>query len=114
MRLNDFLDLLLNEPEQIKFTDTISVVDAYYAFTPTAFRNGELQNAAGQNSGSCKLFSFARLQNLTQAQTLSCFGDYYRVDVMQYPDATDHQNIRNFIRFGWDGIEFESDALKPL
>ncbi len=114
MRLNEFLDLLSNEPEQIKFTDTISVVDAHYAFAPTAFRNGELQNAAGQNSGSCKLFSFARLQNLTQAQTLSCFGDYYRVDVLQHPDATDHQNIRNFIRFGWDGIEFESDAVKSL
>ena len=114
MHLSEFLDLLSNEPEHIKFTDTISVVDSHYEFTPTAFRNGELQNAAGQNSGSFKLFSFARLQNLTKAQTLSCFGDYYRVDVLQHPDATDHQNIRNFIRFGWDGIEFESEALKPL
>jgi hypothetical protein len=114
MKITEFLTLVFTKPEQIKFTDTISVIDTHYQFTPTAFRNGELQNAVGQNSGSCKLFSFARLHQLTPAQTLTCFGDFYRIDVLQNPDATDHQNIRNFMRFGWDGIEFESNALTPL
>ena len=114
MRLAEFLTLLSNHPEQIKFSDAIDTVDANYGFTPTGFRNGELLNAAGQNSGSCKIFSFARLQNLTRDQTLNCFGDFYRVDVLQHPDALDHQNIRNFIQFGWDGIEFQGEALTRL
>jgi hypothetical protein len=111
MQLNAFLTKLNETPEHISFTDTIATVDANYDFTPTAFRNGELENAAGQNSGACKLLSLAKLHNLSPAQTLQCFGDYYRVDVLLYPDATDHQNIRNFIRFGWDGVHYDGVAL---
>ena len=112
MQLDAFFIKLKHTPEQVSFADTIAAVDANYEFTPTAFRNGELENAAGQNSGSCKLLSLARIHDLSVAQTLQCFGDYYRVDVLQHPDATDHQNIRNFIRFGWDGVEFASQALR--
>ncbi len=111
MQLDDFFHKLNTTPEHVAFTDTIATVDANYDFTPTAFRNGDLENAAGQNSGSCKLLTLAKLHELTVAQTLQCFGDYYRVDVLQHPDATDHQNIRNFIRYGWDGVKFEGSAL---
>jgi len=111
MQIDQFIAQLNNNPESIHFKDTITLIDSYYDFTPTAFQNGELQNAAGQNSGSCKLFSFAQLHHLDAQQTLVCFGDYYRIDVLQHPEATDHQNIRNFIKFGWDGIRFESKAL---
>lgn len=113
MQLDTFLTKLKNTPEQITFAETIATVDANYEFTPTAFRNGEVQNAAGQNSGSCKIFSLAQLHDLSVEKTLHCFGDYYRVDVLQHPDATDHQNIRNFIQFGWKGITFEGAALRP-
>lgn len=111
MSINNFIAQLTNSPESIGFQYTIATIEAHYDFTPTAFQNGELHNAAGQNSGSCKLFSFAQLHQLTPAQTLACFGDYYRIDVLQHPDATDHQNIRNFIQFGWDGIRFEGQVL---
>jgi hypothetical protein len=111
MLLNEFLSRLANRPLDITFTHTIAVIDANYTFTATAFRNGELQNEAGQNSGSCKLFSFAQLHKLTKEQTLACFGDYYRIDVLQNPTANDHQNIRNFMQFGWGGIEFSGQAL---
>jgi hypothetical protein len=111
MQLHVFLAKLTSTPEQISFSETIATVEANYEFMPTAFRNGELENAAGQNSGSCKLLSFAKLHDLSPEQTLHCFGDYYRSDVLQHPDATDHQNIRNFIRFGWDGVHFENPAL---
>jgi hypothetical protein len=113
MTLEQFFTALNNAPASIQFNDTIAVIDANYQFTPTAFKNGTLVNEAGQNSGSCKLFSFAQLHGLSQAQTLSCFGDYYRVDVLQHPEANDHQNIRNFIQFGWAGIQFDSAALSP-
>lgn len=111
MQLDAFLTKLNATPEQINFTDTIAAIDANYEFTPTRFCNGELENAAGQNSGSCKLLSFAKLHNLSLAQTLHCFGDYYRTDVLQHPDADDHQNIRNLIRFGLDGVRFDGTAL---
>lgn len=109
----EFLRRLGETPEDIAFSDTMAVIDANYEFTPTAFTNGALHNAAGQNNGSCKVFSFARLHDLSAEQTLHCFGDYYRKDVLGNPQGTDHQNIRNFINTGWAGIAFAGDALKP-
>jgi len=111
MTIDSFIATLHTTPDNIQFIDTIAVIEAHYEFTPTAFQNGALKNEAGQNSGSCKLFSFAKLHGLTEQQTLACFGDYYRIDVLQHPDAQDHQNIRNFIQFGWKGIQFDQQAL---
>ena len=113
MELENFLQRLNDAPGSIAFTDTLAIIDALYDFTPTAFSNGATRNEAGQNNGSCKLFSFAKLHTLTKAQTLACFGDYYRKDVLCTPDGTDHQNIRNFMKSGWEGIRFEGEALKP-
>jgi len=70
-----------------------------------------LVNQAGTNEGSCKIFAFAQLNQLNQQQTLNLFGDYYRLDVLNNPDGTGHQNIRNFMQFGWDGIRFNGEAL---
>ena len=116
MNLDTFLQRLNDAPEQIEFEETMAVIEGNYAFTPSAFRNGGLSNEAGQNSGSCKLFGFAQLQGLSPQQTLACFGRYYREDVLQHPDGSDHQNIRNFMQSGWEGITFEGQPLtrKPL
>ena len=111
MTLSDFLNTLLNAPETIEFNDTMVVIESLYEFTPTRFMNGELINEAGENSGSCKLFTFAKLQNLTEAQTLACFGTYYRDDVLKNPNNDDHQNIRTFMQTGLSGIKFDGDAL---
>ncbi|MDX8399330.1 MAG: HopJ type III effector protein [Gallionellaceae bacterium] len=111
MQLSTFLQQLNTAPESIAFNDTMALIDSMYEFTPVAFKNGSLLNEAGQNNGSCKLFSFASLHGLSQQQTLHCFGAYYRDDVLGHPDATDHQNIRNFITTGWTGIEFNGTAL---
>lgn len=111
MSINTFIEKINSNPDAVQFAETIAVIDENYEFTPTAFQNGSLKNDAGQNSGSCKLFSFAQLHNLTEAQTLVCFGDYYRVDVLEHPEAQDHQNIRNFMKFGWGGIAFDGQAL---
>lgn len=111
MTLDSFLKKLNETPQEVAFTDTMAVVEALYDFTPTAFQNGDLHNEAGQNSGSCKLFSFAKLQNFSVEQTLACFGDFYRKDVLENPDVSNHQNIRNFMKTGWEGISFEGTAL---
>ncbi len=106
-----YLEILMTAPDSINFETTMGVIDANYDFTPSAFRNGEMQNEAGQSNGSCKIFSFARLNRLTPQQTLHCFGSYYRDDVLEHPQGSDHQNIRNVIRTGWDGIVFKGNAL---
>ena len=106
-----FLEKLKQAPESIAFAETIATIEENYDFTPTAFENGLQHNASGENSGSCKLFAFAQLQNLTEAETLSCFGAFYYDDVLKNPNGTDHQNIRNFMKTGWDGIAFYGSAL---
>lgn len=111
MNIDTFIEKINSMPDAIHFDDTIAVIDTHYEFAPTAFQNGLLKNAAGQNSGSCKLFSFALLQQLSEAQTLACFGDYYRIDVLHHRDGQDHQNIRNFMQYGWAGITFDGNAL---
>ena len=110
--MNSFLEKLNFAENTIEFTDTMAVIDENYEFTAQEFKNGDLVNQAGDNSGSCKIFSFAKLNQLTQEQTLACFGKYYRDDVLQNPSNTDHQNIRNFMKTGWQGIEFKALALK--
>ena len=106
-----FLEQLQENPKSITFQDTINVIEENYDFEPTAFKNGNQQNNAGENNGSCKIFSFAKLQNLSKEETLACFGSYYFEDVLNNPNGNDHQNIRNFMQFGWDGIHFEGEAL---
>jgi hypothetical protein len=111
MSISTFLEKLKEAPESISFTDTIATIEENYTFTPTAFQNGEQHNATGENSGSCKLFAFAQLQKLSAAETLACFGAYYFEEVLGDPNGTNHQNIRNFIKTGWDGIQFEGEVL---
>ena len=92
------------------FSDVIGFIEARYTHTPTAFKNGQQLNAANENQGSAKIFSFAKLNGLDQAQTLSLFAEHY-ASVLATPDGTDHQNIRQFMQHGWDGVQFETLAL---
>ena len=93
-----------------KFADVIAFIEARYQHTPTAFQNGAQFNAATENQGSAKVFSFAQLEGLNQADTLSLFAEHY-ASVLATPEGTDHQNIRQFMQNGWNGIKFEGDAL---
>jgi hypothetical protein len=111
MTLQVFLQKLESQPEAIEFSDTIATIEASYQFTETAFENGAQRNEAGQNSGSCKIFAFAKLNGLSEAQALACFGQYYRDDVLGHPEGSDHQNIRQFMAHGWAGINFSGTAL---
>jgi hypothetical protein len=111
MPIASFLEVLITSPETISFDDSITVIENNYSFKETAFTNGEARNEAGQNNGSCKIFAFGHLNNLTEEQTLNCFGDYYRNDVLGNPDGDDHPNIRNFIKQGWPGVSFDGEAL---
>jgi hypothetical protein len=113
LSLSNFLERLRKNPGELSFADTMEVIENNYSFEPAKFLNGAQTNLAGQNSGSCKIFSFARVLNLTKEDTLFCFGEYYRKDVLGIPDGEDHANIRQFMRTGWEGISFEREALAP-
>ncbi len=113
MTVSDFI-AKLSTPSSVDFEDTMTIINEHYNYQPTAFSNGtgdsKVTNDAGQNEGSCKIFAFAQLNELSQEATLLCFGRFYQ-DVLNTPQGTDHSNIRNFIKDGWAGIKFEGTAL---
>lgn len=110
MTITQFKDKLNNQPNQVLFSETMQLIEDYYTFIPTAFTNGEVSNKAGENSGSCKVFAFALVQKLTEKETLICFGEHYR-NVLEDSEGTSHQNIRNFMKFGFDGLTLANKAL---
>jgi hypothetical protein len=113
MHITSLLSQLHAKPETIEFQQVMDVIAAHYDYTPTRFSNGPVVNEAGTNEGSCKLFAFAQLQNLSEVETLALFGKFYREDVLGNPAGEDHSNIRNFILDGWLGIAFDGVPLTP-
>jgi hypothetical protein len=115
--LKELLQRIKTQADSVSFAEVMAIIDSHYDYQPSGFDNGcnddMVHNPAGSNEGSCKIFAFARLNHLDAAQTLACFGDYYRIDVLASPDGTDHGNIRHFIRHGWAGIRFEQFPLNP-
>lgn len=103
--------------QPVEFEETLAVIAAHYHYRPTRFCNGlgadRLVNEPGSNEGSCKIFYFARLHGLSEAETLALFGGYYRDEVLRRPTGNDHRNIRTFMRYGWSGIHFAEAALVP-
>ena len=110
MQLKSFIHKLKTNPKTISFTETMQVIDTHFSFVPTAFVNGEINNNAGENNGSCKLFVFAIHQNLTKEETLFCFGEHYK-SVLEDINGNSHQNIRNFMKTGFDGLSFGRKVL---
>lgn len=96
---------------EAKFADVLAYIESRFEHQPTAFKNGQQQNAASENQGSAKVFSLAQIEGLNQTETLSLFAEHYAA-VLNTPEGTDHQNIRQFMQHGWDGVTFEGKALQ--
>lgn len=111
MTIENFKNRLKSDPTEIEFSDTINIIEKNYTFSPSAFKNGDLQNSSTENLGSCKVFSFAVKQQLTKEETLACFAQYYFNDVLENLNGTGHQNIRNFMNTGFEGLSFDKQAL---
>ncbi|MBE7696447.1 HopJ type III effector protein [Tenacibaculum finnmarkense] len=111
MTLQEFKNKLRNTPKELDFSETMNVIEENYTFTPSAFKNGDLENTSTQNLGSCKVFSFAIKQQLSKEETLACFAQYYFIDVLETPNGAGHQNIRNFMKTGFEGLVFENETL---
>ncbi|MFJ3520554.1 HopJ type III effector protein [Streptomyces sp. NPDC090131] len=93
-----------------EFADTLAFVTARYEYQPEAFRNGEQENAAGENEGSCKTLALALLEGLSDQEALQAFGEHYR-SVLATPNGTDHSNIRNLMAHGLAGVRFAGQPL---
>lgn len=101
-------------PEKLSalpFSEIIRYIDAHYRYTPAAFTNGALVNAAHENQGSAKIFYFASLHKLSEPDTLMLFAEHYE-SVLKDASGTSHQNIRNFMKYGWKGIVFHGTVLQ--
>jgi hypothetical protein len=114
LTIAQLLQQLRNAADSIAFHQVIETINTHYSYMPTQFSNGIgtdcITNAAGTNEGSCRIFAFAQLHNLSEQETLAGFGQFNR-DVLQNPDGGDHANIRTFMRHGWRGIRFAGTAL---
>lgn len=104
----ELLEKLRNK--SIQFTDVLSYIESNYDISASAFVNGNQENAENQNQGSAKVLSFAKLNDLSEEDTLLLFAEHYQA-VLDTPDGIDHQNIRQFMISGWDGVKFDKTVL---
>lgn len=104
--MNNLINDLKNT--EIPFVDIIKSIEKDYQHTPTAFKNGDVFNEADQNQGSAKVFAFAKINHLSKDDTLLLFAEHYKT-VLADPEGNNHQNIRQFMVHGWDGITFEGE-----
>ncbi len=111
--MKDQLTALLKKLKEnsVAFKEVIEFIESYYTHHPTAFRNGQAYNEATQNQGSAKVLTFAQLNKLDKTDTLHLFAEHYQA-VLKTPEGTDHQNIRQFMIHGWEGVGFEGEALR--
>ena len=74
MTVETLLAQLQNAPESVDFKTVMDTIATHYDYTPSRFSNGigddAVINEAGSNEGSCKIFAFAQLNQLSSEQTL--------------------------------------------
>ncbi|BFM10472.1 HopJ type III effector protein [Simiduia litorea] len=112
MNLADFLDKLHASPADIQFSEVMSLIEQHFTYLPSGFTNAGQRSEAGQNEGSCKIFALAKHLKLSDQACLACFGDFYRIDVVQNPAGTDHANIRQCLKTGLANISFDRPPLQ--
>ena len=75
MTESQLIEQLENTPENVEFDQVISIIAENYNYQPTSFTNGVDDNMAineaGTNEGSCKLFSFGLLNQLSDTEMLA-------------------------------------------
>lgn len=96
--------------DDFAFSETLAFAAEHYDYQPSAFRNGTVDNAAGQNEGSCKTLGLALLEGFSLDEALRAFGEHYR-SVLATPDGSDHGNIRALMAHGLEGVHFEHQPL---
>jgi hypothetical protein len=93
--------------DDLTFEEVMEMIDEHFEDGLIEFKNGDMVNAQGENMGSAKILSYAALSQMDKETTLKLWGQYYR-EVLADPDGDSHPNIRNFMKYGWDGVPFEN------
>lgn len=106
--LADFRASLRNR--QHRFSETLAYIESAYDYQPSRFINGNVENAAGENEGSCKTLGLAVLEGFTAEEALLAFGEHYQ-SVLANPSGTDHRNIRALMETGLTGVRFDQQPL---
>ena len=96
---------LKTEPKKLTFDETMEAIGQSYELRDVAFSVGPVQSEAGQNRGSAKILSFAKLVGLNKIEALRLFGEHYE-SVRQDPEGQGHANIRAFMDCGFAGLAF--------
>jgi hypothetical protein len=94
--------------DDLKFEDVMNLIEKYYEVGLIEFKNGEIVNKPGENEGSGKILSYAALSSLDKDTTLKLWGEYFK-EVLSDPDGDSHPNIRNFMKYGWEGTSLHDD-----
>lgn len=92
------------------FSATLAFIESRYDYTPSRFLNGDVENSAGVNEGSCKTLGLARLEGFSTEEALLAFGEHYR-SVLDTPEGSDHGNIRALLVSGLEGVRFDRQPL---
>lgn len=106
--LRDFRARLRNRNHP--FSDTLAFIGEAYDYQPSRFVNGNVENAAGENEGSCKTLGMAVLEGFSTEEALLAFGEHYQA-VLTNPSGNDHRNIRALMETGLPGVRFDQPPL---
>jgi hypothetical protein len=96
--------------EQPLFAATLAFIAAQYVYRPSAFVNGSVENALGQNQGAGQTLSLALLEDFSLEETLLAFGEHYR-SVLATAQGSYHANIRALLSTGLAGVRFAEAGL---
>ena len=110
MEIEQLTPAFLRENPTTPFVAILAYIQANFSYTPQSFQNGTKLNLASENQGSAKVLFFAKQANWSAEDTLLLFAEHYQ-DVVQNPTGTSHENIRQFIQNGWEGVKFDGNVL---
>lgn len=94
------------------FNDVLNFIDNHYITQAVSFKNGKLINGSHENQASARVLSLAKIFALSEEETLSLYAEHYQ-SVLADPKGKGHENIRNFMEYGWDGITLNKLAIIP-
>ena len=102
------------------FQSFTQFIDSYFDLIHTSFTIWETENNLGKNTGTLRVVGYAKLMWLSIEQTLPLFWEHYE-SVKNYPEWTDHANIRalitakeRWIQSTWDAVIFWTTFAFPL
>lgn len=95
------------DSSNLMLEDVLEMINAHYETQLLEYSVGNIVNKQGENEATGLILSYAALSNMNKETTLKLWGQYYR-DVLKNPNGTDHANIREFMKNGWNSVPFEN------